>query len=148
MSELNELDALEAADKALTKLACENARLVKELSRLRERLPPTRNESIVLQAATDAKLLLHLRHANFDISRRRLAVMGLVSEFHYGWALAMLRAARVIETDVSTLPGLAAAIDRIDQKVTFLMEDAQSNNKLRILRGYAGKRYHHNRYMR
>lgn len=144
-----EIEIIDLAERRLAKLEVENRRLAAEMRRLRDKLPPTRHESIIHQAASDAKTILHLRHAQFDVTRRRMAVMGLVSEFHYGWALAMLRAARVNDADVSTLEGLAAAIERVEDKVKFLLDvDGQGDHKLRIMRTYAGKRYYRNRYAR
>ncbi len=142
-----EIEIIDLAERRLAKLEVENRRLAAEMRRLRDKLPPTRHESIIHQAAQDARTILHLRHAGFDVTRRRLAALGLVSEFHYGWALAMLRAARANDLDVSTLEGLAEAISRVEDKVQFLLDvDGQGDNKLRIMRGYAGKRYYRNRY--
>jgi plasmid stabilization system protein ParE len=144
---MSEIDALEAADKVLAKLATENARLVKELGRLRERLPPTRNERIIRQAATDAKLILHLRHADFDVSRRRLEALGLVSGFRYGWAHGLMKVSRVLDADVSALAGLQEAVEKVDAKARYLLEvDAGNTSNLFRLRQAAGRRYLANRY--
>lgn len=145
--ERSELDAIEAADRALAKLACENARLAAELGRLKERLPPTRNERIIRQAVQDATLVLHLRHADFDVSRRRLEDMGLVSGFRYGWAHGLMKLAKVLHADLSTLAGLQDACARVDAKARYLLEvDAGPNENLRRLRQAAGRRYLAHRY--
>ncbi len=145
--ERGELDAIEAADRTLAKLACENARLTAELGRLKERLPATRNERIIRQAAIDATLILHLKHADFDVSRRRLEEMGLVSGFRYGWAHGLMKLARVLDADVSTLTALADACQKVDAKARTLLEvDAGPNENLRRLRQAAGRRYLANRY--
>ncbi len=143
-----EIEIIDLAERRLAKLELENRRLAAEVGRLRDKLPPTRHEAIVIQAAQDAKTILHLRHAQFDVSRRRLADLGLVSEFHYGWALGLLKAARVTKADVSTLDGLAAAISKVDAKANDLMVDGQGDNKLWRLRSYAGLRYVKGRYER
>ena len=143
-----EIEIIDLAERRLAKLELENRRLANEVGRLREKLPPTRHEAIVIQAAQDARTILHLRHAQFDVSRRRLADMGLISEFHFGWALGLLKAAKVQRADVSTLDGLAAAISRVEAKANDLMVDGQGDNKLWRLRTYAGMRYIKGRYER
>ena len=146
---MNEFDVLEAADKALSKLATDNARLVAELGRLRERLPPTRNEGIIRQAQQDATLILHLQFADIDVSRRRLGDMGIISEYSYGWARGLLRLARVQDADVSTAGALAEAIAKVDAKARYLLEvDAGSSANLFRLRSGAGRRYLAGRYHR
>lgn len=144
-----EIEIIDLAERRLAKLELENRRLANEVSRLRDKLPPTRHEAIVIQAAQDARTILHLTHARYDVTRRRMQAMGLLSEFHYGWARAMLKAARVLNADVSTLDGLAAAISKVDAKANeLLLTDAQGPDKLFRLRQYAGKKFLSGRWKR
>lgn len=144
-----ELEIIDLAERRLARLEIENRRLANEVGRLREKLPPTRHEAIIIQAEHDAKTILHLRHAQFDVSRRILAATGMVSEFHYGWALGLLKAAKVQRADVSTLGGLADAISRVETTARGMMPDAQGEaGKLWRLRSWAGKRYIAGRYER
>lgn len=145
--DLVQLEIIDLAERRLAKLELENRRLANEVGRLREKLPPTRHEAIIIQALQDAKTILHLRHAQFDVSRRILSATGLVSEFHYGWALGLLKAAKVQRADVSTLAALADAISRVEMKAKEMMPDAQGEaGKLWRLRSWAGKRYIAGRY--
>ncbi len=146
LKEVEELEIIDLAERRLAKLELENRRLANEVGRLREKLPPTRHEAIIIQAVQDAKKILHLRYAQFDVSRRRMAEMGLISEFHYGWALGLLKAAKVQRADVSTLEALSSAISRVEAKANELMADAQGDQKLWRLRSWAGKRYIAGRY--
>lgn len=146
LKEVEELEIIDLAERRLAKLELENRRLANEVGRLREKLPPTRHEAIIIQAVQDAKKILHLRYAQFDVSRRRMAEMGLISEFHYGWALGLLKAAKVVKADVSTLEALSTAISRVEAKANELMADAQGDQKLWRLRSWAGKRYIAGRY--
>lgn len=144
---VNEIDVLDQAERRLAQLELENRRLAAEMERLRRKLPPTRHESIVLQAAQDAKTILHLRYAGYDVTRRRLDAMGIVSGHSYGWALAMLRAAKVIDVQPGSLAALADAVRAVEQAAdSFLANDCQGIDKLFWLRQRAGKKYLKDRY--
>lgn len=140
-----ETEILTEAQRRLTALARENARLRAEVNEVRRKLRPGRHERVVIKAREDAKLILHLRHAQAPTSRRWLAEAGFMTPWRFGWALGLLRYARVDEMDVGTLQTLSTAIDRVESAAGRLLDNPGA---LSVLRHFAGLRYQKNRYLR
>ena len=95
------------AQRRLSALASENARLRAEAVDLRRRAGCGRYQRIIDRSHTDAQTVLHYRAAGLDVGRRWLRDTGVMSERRYGWALALLRLARC---DITP-----ASIEHLDQ---------------------------------
>ena len=116
------VDVLTDASRRLAQLAAENERLRSEAASLRRRHAPGRNHRRVWQTAEDARTILHYRAAGLDVSRRWLDACGIMSQRRYGWALALLRLARV-DLVPATLVNLDACIRRVDASAERLLQD-------------------------
>lgn len=132
-------NVLERSQQRLAQLAAENARLRSEARALRRRLGPPKHHRIVDRTLTDAKLIMHHRHAGMEPSRRRMEAMGLMTQRRYGWAMAFLRMARLEEFTPSTLEELDRALRRLDTTAERLRGD-DDLTALRV-RAHAGIRF-------
>ena len=88
---LNDADLMGLAAQQIAKLKAENKQLKRRASRLRAKVSPGRWDRILDVAYEDAKIILHLRHAQYPVSRRWLDEAGMVSAWRFGWALGLLR---------------------------------------------------------
>lgn len=129
----------------LTKLRIENDQLKAETRRLRKKVRPGRHEGIINRAYDNARLILHLRSAGIEVSRRRMAETGQISEWNYGWALGLLRAARLEDAYPEGLEHLNICLGRLYKTKTRLIE-MESEDAMIELRARAGKRYIWNVY--
>lgn len=113
---------LDDASRRLAKLAAENERLRAEANELRRRHAPGRQHRRVWQTAEDARTILHYRAAGLDVSRRWLDACGIMSQRRYGWALALLRLARVdlVPVDIAHLD---RCLRRVDATAERLLQD-------------------------
>ena len=122
----------------------ENARIKAQAIGMGRNMRPRKWQKIISNAATDARQILHLRHAGMPTGRRWLDEAGIVSAWRYGWAMAMLRAATVDGLQVDTIEALAVAIDNVNATETQLLDDGLMG--LEALRCKAGLRYEVGRY--
>lgn len=137
---------LAQAERALSRLQVENARLRAQAVELRARVRPPRHERIIRQAQTDAGILLHYRHGAIPISRRWLDEAGIMSEWRYGWACGLLRYARVYDAPLPTLESLQRALGKVESKAQLLL--AEADPTLFTLRAHSGLRFMRGRYDR
>ena len=116
------VDVLTDASRRLAQLAAENERLRSEAAALRKNYAPGRNHRRVWAAAEDARTILHYRAAGLDVSRRWLDACGIMSQRRYGWALALLRLARVdlVPVDIAHLD---RCLRKLDSTVERLLAD-------------------------
>ena len=115
-----------------------------EVNRLRRRAGDGRHERIITKAESDAKTILQCRHIGYPAGRRWFAQTGLISAWQFGWALGLLRMARVNDLDVSDIHSLDRAIGAVERSAGRLRETGDV--KLDELRRYAGKAYWLGRY--
>ena len=113
---------LNDAQRRLSALASENARLRAEAVDLRRRAGCGRYQRIIDRSHTDAQTVLHYRAAGLDVGRRWLRDTGVMSERRYGWALALLRLARCDITPAS-IEHLDQCLRRVAQTVDRLHAD-------------------------
>ena len=113
---------LSDAQRRMATLAAENARLRAEAVDLRRRAGCGRYQRIIDRSHTDAQTVLHYRAAGLDVGRRWLNDTGVMSERRYGWALGLLRLARVdlVPVDIAHLD---RCLRRLDSTVERLHSD-------------------------
>lgn len=116
------MNALTDAQRRMSALAAENARLRDEAKRLRRAAGCGRHQRIIDRTHTDAQTILHYRAAGLDVGRRWLRDSGVMSERRYGWALALLRLARCDITPAS-IPHLDQCLRRVALTVERLHAD-------------------------
>ena len=122
----NELEStvgvLRDSQRHLARLAAENAQLRQQAVELRRRVAPSQHQRIIDRSREDAALLLHYRCSGIDCGRRWLNDTGVMSERRYGWALGLLRLARVdlVPVDIAHLD---RCLRRLDSTVERLHSD-------------------------
>ena len=134
---------LDEIQRRLAHLARENARLREHARRLRAALGPGKQHRIVWNAAEDAELILHLRHAGETHSRAWLDEAGLITDWRHGWALGILRYARLATTRPRDLEHLARCIDRLNAARDRLLA-LPPDDAVTTMRALAGQKYVHN----
>jgi len=137
-------DVMAAAERRLANLARENARLKREANRLREMVQPGRWDRILERAHDDARLILHLRHAGWTVSRRNMEATGLIRQQGYGWAIGLLRYADLEQTSPGSLEALDEALQRLETAAEYLRK--HGDDRLVELRVNCSKRYILRRY--
>ena len=123
-------DVLRRSQRQLDALRRENARLRDEANRLRRRLAPPRHHRIVDRTLEDATLIMHYRHAGMEVSRRWLDACGIMTERRYGWAVALLRLARLEHVT----PGSIEHLDKCLRRLELTAERLRQDNDLTALR--------------
>ena len=139
---MTQIAEIEAAQRTTARLAVEVEALRRELRRVRNNNRPGRHERILQRAHTDAKTILMLRQAGYAASRRWLDEAGLISAWRYGWALALLRYARLASVAPTDLEHLERSLSRLDTATGRLMA-MTPKDAMGTMRGLAGKRYLH-----
>ena len=130
-------EAMERVNQRLVKREVEIRQLRGEVNRLRRRAGAGRHERILNKAEIDAKTILQCRHVGYPAGRRWFAETGLISQWQYGWALGLLRMARVNDVDVSDIHTLDRAIGAVERTARRLRETGDV--KLEELRRYAAR---------
>ena len=102
------------AEKRIAALALENKQLRKEAARLRARVAPGRTHRIVTRAYEDARRILHYRHAGVPAGRRWMSAAGLMTQRQHGWAIALLRVARLEDVTPASIEHLDQCIHRLE----------------------------------
>jgi hypothetical protein len=135
---------MERIERRLIGREVEVRKLRGEVNRLRRRAAAGRHERILNNAEADAKTILQCRHVGYPAGRRWFAETGLISQWQFGWALGLLRVARVNDLDVTDIYTLDRAIGTVERAADRLR--SEGDPRLIELRRYAGKKYWLGRY--
>lgn len=123
MCDKTEIDVLKAAQRRIDALRRENERLRAEGRALRRRVAPGPCYRIVTRAHADAVIIMHYRHAGLAPGRRWLRDAGVMSERQYGWAIALLRMARLDRITPVSLEHLDTCLRRLQLTAERLLQD-------------------------
>ena len=116
------LAAVQRAQRELDGLRRENARLRAEGRALRRRSAPGKCFRIVTRALEDGRVILHYRFAGLRPGRRWLNEAGVMSARRYGWAVALLRLARLEHVTPQSVEHLAQCVRRLEKTAARLIE--------------------------
>ena len=131
--------------KSAAQVQAEHEAIMRDVHARAQAFTDKRQETSMRRAHEVARLVLHLRHAQEPVSRRRMLALGLSSDWFYSLALAMLRTAGLEAAPVGTIEELGAALASLEETSARLLAAGAAG--FDELRSHATKRQERRRYV-